>query len=401
MRSGTITGGSPMVDILSKKVRKMKKIFFALVVLLIIPSILYAEESYFLACKDVKITVNNTDLVSLHNAGIIDSQDENITIPFKKGNLFRVAYGGGGWVKTVNKYKEGYPKYEGSFSQFRSECWSDSGEPVCPLEVVFTTTRYKNSFDFSGFLEVESGCWFRLDPEKTIPVKDMKGKDFAEKIGSFFKDRYKDKLVEKTLDEEIVNAMCSPHSTRLSVAGHTFTDIKMEKSEKHLKWVAKDRLHEEARKERIRQEEKAKEEKARIEREEQRILREKEAAKLKEQEEIRRKYGVEKVARIGDLEINPYEYEGRTIAVLVQFKKMLSSTSAIFFSGYTNLRDATGAPDQIIVTGIPKGTHFKGGFMAPKVMLALKGKGTIDGTNAFGARIRAPHFQWVGLIYRE
>lgn len=89
------------------------------------------------------------------------------------------------------------------------------------------------------------------------------------------------------------------------------------------------------------------------------------------------------------------------IAVLVQFKKMLSSTSAIFFSGYTNLRDATGAPDQIIVTGIPKGTHFKGGFMAPKVMLALKGKGTIDGTNAFGARIRAPHFQWVGLIYRE
>ena len=316
--------------------------------------------------------------------------------------MFRVAYGGGGWVKTVNKYKEGYPKYEGSFSQFRSECWSDSGEPVCPLEVVFTTIETKHDYDYNGFVELTSGCWFGVDSEKTIPVKNMEGKGFAENIGSFFKDRYKAKLVEKTLDKEIVDAMCSPHSTQLSVAGHTFTDIKMEKSEKHLKWVEKDRLHEEARGERIRQEEKAKEEKARIEREEQRILREKEAAKLKAwQEEIRRKYGVEKVARIGDLEINPYEYEGRTIAVLVQFQKMLSSTSAIFFSGYTNLSDATGVPDQIIVTGIPKGTHFKGGFMAPKVMLALKGKGTIDGTNAFGARIRAPHFQWVGLIYRE
>ncbi|MFA5453361.1 MAG: hypothetical protein WC248_07290, partial [Candidatus Methanomethylophilaceae archaeon] len=133
-----------------------------------------------------------------------------------------------------------------------------------------------------------------------------------------------------------------------------------------------------------------------------RILREKEAAKLKAwQEEIRRKYGVEKVEMIGDLENNPYEYEGRTIAVLVQFKKMLSSTSAIFFSGYTNLSDLTGAPDQIIVTGIPKGTHFKGGFMAPRVMLALKGKGTIEGTNAFGARINAPHFQWVGIVSGE
>ena len=378
----------------------MKKILIALVVLLIIPSILHAEESYFLACEDVKITINNTsgDIMALLNGGIIDREDKNMTIPFKKGNLFLVV-GGGGRVKTVNsnEHMGSYFKYKGRLQQFRSKCWSDSGEPVCPLEVVFKTTGRQ----YSGFVELTSGCWFRVDSEKTIPVKDMKGKDFTEIIGSFLKDRSKAELVEETLDKEIVDAMCSPHSTQLSVAGYTFTDIKMEKSEKHLKLVERDRLYEEEMKERFRQEEKAKEEKARIEREEQRILREKEAAKLKAQEEIRRKYGVEKVARIGDLEINPYEYEGRTIAVLVQFQKMLSSTSAIFFSGYTNLSDATGVPDQIIVTGIPKGTHFKGGFMAPKVMLALKGKGTIDGTNAFGARIRAPHFQWVGLIYRE
>jgi hypothetical protein len=116
---------------------------------------------------------------------------------------------------------------------------------------------------------------------------------------------------------------------------------------------------------------------------------------------LREKYGVEKDVGIALLEVNPYEFEGHTIAVVVQFQKMLSRTSAIFFSGYTNLSDSTGVPDQIIVTGIPKGTHFKSGFMAPRMMLALKGKGIIEGTNAFGAKINAPHFQWVGIISGE
>ena len=68
----------------------MKNILIALVVLLIIPSILHAEESYFLACEDVKITINNTsgDIMALLNGGIIDREDKNMTIPFKKGNLF-------------------------------------------------------------------------------------------------------------------------------------------------------------------------------------------------------------------------------------------------------------------------------------------------------------------------
>lgn len=128
----------------------------------------------------------------------------------------------------------------------------------------------------------------------------------------------------------------------------------------------------------------------------------KKEALLRDKDEIlKKKYGVEKVVGINLLEVNPYEFEGHTIAVVVQFQKMLSRTSAIFFSGYTNLSDSTGVPDQIIVTGIPKGTHFKSGFMAPRMMLALKGKGTIDGTNAFGAKINAPHFQWVGIISGE
>ncbi len=128
----------------------------------------------------------------------------------------------------------------------------------------------------------------------------------------------------------------------------------------------------------------------------------KQEAALRDKDEIlKKKYGVEKVVGINLLEVNPYEFEGHTIAVVVQFQKMLSKSSAIFFSGYTNLSDSTGVPDQIIVTGIPKGTHFQSGFMAPRMMLALKGKGTVAGTNAYGARIKAPHFQWVGIISGE
>jgi hypothetical protein len=348
---------------------------------------LHAEPSYFLACEDGKI---------------IDTQDRDKTIIFKKGDLFEVANQGSGRIKSVNKYKEGAPKKLDSFSKSRSECWSDSGDPICPLIVVYTTTQYKHTYDHSGFLELKSGCWFKS--EKKIPIKDKTSKDFLGEIGSILKDpnRAREEIVEKTLDKEFVDVMCSPHATQFSVAGNMLTDIKMEKSEKHLKWVEKDRLYEEARNERIRQEEEAKEESARLEREEQRILQEKQEAELRDwKESLRKKYGVEKVVGINLLEVNPYEFEGHTIAVVVQFQKMLSKTSAIFFSGYTNLSDSTGVPDQIIITGIPKGTHFKSGFMAPRMMLALKGKGTIDGTNAFGAKIQAPHFQWIGIISGE
>lgn len=126
------------------------------------------------------------------------------------------------------------------------------------------------------------------------------------------------------------------------------------------------------------------------------------AERRDKEDALLRKYRVERVVGINLLEVNPYEFEGHTIAVNVQFKEMLSPTSAIFFSGYSDWSKVTGGvPDQIIVTGIPKGTHFKGGLYAPKMMLALRGKGTIEGTNAFGARIKAPHFQWIGIISGE
>ena len=110
---------------------------------------------------------------------------------------------------------------------------------------------------------------------------------------------------------------------------------------------------------------------------------------------------VEKMVQINELEVNPYEFEGHTIAVVVQFKKMLSKNSASFYSGYTDLENYTNVYDEIIVTGVPSGSHFESGLYAPKMMLVLKGKGTIAGTNAFGAKIKAPHFQWISIISGE
>jgi hypothetical protein len=128
----------------------------------------------------------------------------------------------------------------------------------------------------------------------------------------------------------------------------------------------------------------------------------KEEAELRDKNEAvnreLRKYGAEALVPINQLEVNPYEFEGHTIAVIVQFKKMLSRNSASFYSGYTNLDEYTNVYDEIIVTGVPEGTHFESGMLSPRMMLALKGKGTIAGTNGFGARIKAPYYQWIAII---
>ena len=126
--------------------------------------------------------------------------------------------------------------------------------------------------------------------------------------------------------------------------------------------------------------------------------------KQKQDAEFRTKlseYGVEAVVSIDKLEANPYEFEDRTVAVVVQFKKMLSRGMASFYSGYTDLEKYTDVFDEIIVTGIPKGTHFESGPFSHRMMLALRGKGTIEGRNAFGAKIKAPHFHWVAIISGE
>lgn len=136
------------------------------------------------------------------------------------------------------------------------------------------------------------------------------------------------------------------------------------------------------------------------------IKQEKEKAEFKDKKEASenelkiklKQYNAEALVPISMLEANPYEFEGRIIAVVVQFRKMLSKDSASFYSGYADMEEHTNVYDEIIVTEIPKGTHFESGPFSPRMMLVLKGKGTIAGTNAFGARINAPHFQWIAIM---
>jgi len=110
------------------------------------------------------------------------------------------------------------------------------------------------------------------------------------------------------------------------------------------------------------------------------------------------KYGVEKVVAVYLLEANPYEFENHTIAARLFFKKMLSKNSASFHSGYYDLNSVP----EIIVSELPQGMHFDPNpFWPIPLLIVLKGKGTIEGTNTFGARIKAPHFQYIGIINED
>lgn len=316
---------------------------------------MFAEKSYFLACKDINII------------------DKDNVINFKKGTLFDAS-------AAYCAYRT---KSNVEVSIRRSGREGNLGEPA-ELKVYYGWTDGTLPFKLFGWVDLSSGCWFKSenDISKIIPKGYYKGYDG-------------DELFKKPLDKKFVDIMCSPHSTQFYVDGNMFTDITMEKSEEYLEFVEKDRLEQEAKNERIRQEKEAEEERIQKQRqEEDRILQDK---REKLQAELK-KYGAEALVPINLLEVNPYEFEGHTIAVVVQFKKMLSKNSASFYSGYTDLEKYTNVNNEIIVTGIPKGTHFESGIFSPRMMLALKGKGTIEGTNAFGARIKAPYFQWIAII---
>lgn len=345
----------------------MKKLLILLSLLLISPPVLFAEKSYFLACKDINVTDKQ---YAFNGKG---GYDENV-INFKKGTLFDAS--------------AAYCAYRTKSNvevKIIQRGWENFDEPV-ELKVYYGL----NGTGFRGFgwVDLASGFWFKSenDISKIIPKGFFNG---------YVKDRDGVELFKKPLDEKFVDIMCSPHSTQFSIDGNMFTDITMKKTEEHLNFVEKNRLEQEAKNERIRQEKEGEEKILQAQRqEEDRILQDK---REKLQVELK-KYGAETLVPINLLEANPYEFEGHTIAVIVQFRKMLSKDSASFYSGYTDLEEHTNVYDEIIVTGIPKGTHFESGPFSPRMMLVLKGKGTIAGTNAFGAKINAPHFQWVAVM---
>ena len=135
-------------------------------------------------------------------------------------------------------------------------------------------------------------------------------------------------------------------------------------------------------------------------------------AKQKEEEQKRQKvqqenqhqkqleqYGVQYIVNPIEIEIDPFKFKGKVVSCYLRFERRMSETIASFTSGYSNKAGAPDVVDQIIVSGIPRDTHFVvtvwGGGL---YKLILRGKGTTTGTNAFGAKVSIPHFQYVGVI---
>ncbi len=104
-----------------------------------------------------------------------------------------------------------------------------------------------------------------------------------------------------------------------------------------------------------------------------------------------KRYHVETIVDLGRLEVNPFRFEGKIIAVVGQLRRMISRTSAVFFSGYTDLGIYTMVPDQIIVSDMPADSDL----FSSRVLLILKGKGVLEASNAFGVKIAVPHLQYI------
>lgn len=111
-----------------------------------------------------------------------------------------------------------------------------------------------------------------------------------------------------------------------------------------------------------------------------------------------RQYGVQYVVNPIAIETDPFRFEGKVISCKLHFERMMSATTASFTSGYSDVADMTHVADQIIVSGIPRDTHFVANLWGGFYELVLRGKGTTTGTNAFGAKVSIPHFQYVGII---
>ena len=124
-------------------------------------------------------------------------------------------------------------------------------------------------------------------------------------------------------------------------------------------------------------------------------------AKRKSDEHIKqlKQYGVQYIVNPINVEVDPFKFKGKIIACKLHFERMMSATTASFTSGYSDTANITHVVDQIIVSGIPRDTHFAvdvwGGLFYE---LILRGKGTTTGTNAFGAKVSIPHFQYIGII---
>jgi len=222
------------------------KLFFISLMLLISPTLLHAETSYFLACQEGKVV----NVFPFYNQKGIN---------FKRGDLFEVP------SQALRKQGDLIINDDN-----QGVCWSDTGETTCPLVVYYGNSG--GSY-LHGFVDLGLGCWFKAN--ESIPIKSNTANKLLNVVGSIL-GVANDDIFGKYLDKKFVDVMCSEHPSTFAVAGNTFTDIKKEKVEVTARIAEEIRLQQIARDEQIRKdsEEKASqsEEKEAAKREEKRIL---------------------------------------------------------------------------------------------------------------------------------
>ena len=97
--------------------------------------------------------------------------------------------------------------------------------------------------------------------------------------------------------------------------------------------------------------------------------------------------GVEMLVPVDKLEGNPFGYEGRTVAVLVQFRRMLSSSEALFW------HPAWIPPREVFVSNVPK-TRFSHSE-STWVLLVGKVRGIKEWKTAAGVDHRLAHVEFM------
>jgi len=200
----------------------MKKLLILLPLLLILPSTLFAEKSYFLVCKDIEIS------------DVIIKKDIS---QFKRGTLFDASAAfcayrtNGNFGEVEKRWYDKTPDELMNMAKSRHRpSKMELGEPA-QLKVYYGT----HGFKMFGWVDLSSGCWFKSEKDITKIIN----KGF---FNGYFKGYDGDELFKKPLDKKLVDIMCSPHSTQFSVDGNMFTDITMEKREEYVKFAERTRI---------------------------------------------------------------------------------------------------------------------------------------------------------------
>jgi hypothetical protein len=91
--------------------------------------------------------------------------------------------------------------------------------------------------------------------------------------------------------------------------------------------------------------------------------------------------------------LNPFAYEGTVIALHGVLKNMVSPTEGIFLVSERFIDRWNTQEEFVVISGLPKGFSPPDG----KALLVGEGLGKTDMVNGFGATVRLPHLEIVGL----